>query len=494
MPDGTPAILNFAQAERHAAHVIITAYGESGCGKTYSLIKLGRGLVGPKGKLGMIDTETGRGRIYAGIGGGYLYAELTPPYTPERYIEAIDAAEKAGIDALIIDSGSHEWEGIGGVLELADQQTNSEGKALQGLIKWAKPKARHKKYVQRLLNSRMHLLISLRAKEKLVQLDKPPFPPGARRGDIVSAGFVPIQDKRFIFETTVQLFLPVYHERAKLGVPIIEKCPEDLLGAFPEGAHISEDTGRRIAEWVSGGTPIDREFEALKRAAEEVATEGTEALRAHWRGLSKSARDRLAGEVANLGSIAAAADQEQEERRREREQSHNTFQQISDETPFDHSPPASPGGGDRPGEDSASMDAPTSPPRQGEDHSPVGQPERNDDLGGSAPQPAGETERPLSHAAAPVASNLTQTAPAGRDAHASTDLLGDPPVPDLAVPLPKLRAPLGDWQFYSRQLHGVIAEGHDPAAIERANANGLEGLKRMAPDEHRAVMAALWRV
>src|SRR6202035_1132533 len=114
---------------------------------------------------------------------------------------------------------------------------------LEGLAKWAKPKARHKKYVQRLLNSRMHLLISLRAKEKMVQLtDKTPIPQGLKIGDIISAGYVPIQDKRFIFETTVQLFLPVYSNRNKLGVPMVEKCPEDLLGAFPDGGHIIEET------------------------------------------------------------------------------------------------------------------------------------------------------------------------------------------------------------------------------------------------------------
>lgn len=320
------AIVTFRRAIRAGSHIIITTYGESGCGKTYSLIKLGRGLVGPKGRLGLLDTETGRGLIYASVAGGYEYAELTPPFTPERYIEAINAAEEAGIAALIIDSGSHVWEGLGGVLEIADSNS------LKGLVKWAGPKARHKKYVQRLLNSRMHLLISLRAKEKMVQLtDKMTIPNGMKVGDIVSGGYVPIQDKRFIFETTVQLFLPVYSDRKRLGIPLVEKCPEDLWGAFPEGMHISEDTGHKIAEWVNGGVPIDQEYERMKRAAEEVAARGTDALRAHWRELTKAQRDRLAGLVDNLSSIGKAADAEAEERRREREQSHNAFRRVGGE-------------------------------------------------------------------------------------------------------------------------------------------------------------------
>ncbi len=299
--------VTFKPAVRKGAHVIITAYGESGCGKTLSLLRLGRGLVGPQGKLCMIDTETGRGMIYAdAIPGGYDYAELTPPFTPERYMEAVADAEAAGYDALILDSGSHEWIGIGGILEIAEEGKSQSGKALSGLIKWAKPKSRHKRYVQALLNSRMHLLISLRAKERMVQ-----------KGDaIVSEGYVPIQDKRFIFETTVQLFLPVYPDRRQLGVPRVEKCPADLVAAFPEGQQISEETGHIIAAWVGGGEAVDHAFEDMKRAAEEAAALGTAALRAHYE-KDRSLVKKLKSEEGNLRSIAAAADRDAADRAEE---------------------------------------------------------------------------------------------------------------------------------------------------------------------------------
>jgi hypothetical protein len=327
------SIVTFAPAVRQGTHVIITAYGMSGCGKTLSLLLLGRGLAGPKGRLALLDTETGRGKIYAKrIPGGYDYAELTPPFTPERYVEAVEAAEDAGIDVLVLDSGSHEWEGLGGVLEMADAGRSRSDKPLEGLIKWAKPKAAHKRYVHRLLNSRMHLLISLRAKEKMRQLTaKDTIPPGMRVGDIVSEGFAPIQDKRFVFETTVQLFLPL-SDRPHLGVPVVEKCPEDLLGAFPDGAHIGVETGQQIGMWVEGAEPVDHAFLALKLGAEAAAGEGKEALRSHWRTLSKAQRDHLASEVDNLSSIAAAADREAEERARERSNGHKSFQSVDEET------------------------------------------------------------------------------------------------------------------------------------------------------------------
>lgn len=298
-------IVTFKPVERRGSRVIITAYSDSGGGKTLSLLRLGRGLVGPEGKLCMIDTENGRGRIYAGaVPGGYDYAELTAPFSPDRYIQAIDDAEEAGYGALVLDSGSHEWASVGGVLEIADES------GAKGLLKWMAPKAKHKKYVQRLLRSQMHILISLRAKEKFVQLAKGDvIPEGMKIGDIISTGLIPIQDKRFVYETTVQLFFPTGGVR---GVPSLRwpefKCPADLEGAFPPGEQITEETGRRIAEWVAGGTPVDRQFEELKRRAEDAAAGGTEEYRKFWTTAGAPTQKRLAETHENNKSIATEAD------------------------------------------------------------------------------------------------------------------------------------------------------------------------------------------
>jgi hypothetical protein len=237
--------------------------------------------------------------MYANLAGGYDYGELTPPFTPERYSEAIKAAEEAGYEALIVDSGSHEWEGIGGTLENADQGKDRDGNALKGLIKWAAPKARHKRFVQSLLNTRMHLIICLRAKEKMVQ-----------KGDkIVSEGYVSIQDKRFIYETTVQLFMP-HEDPRRLGIPRLDKCPEDLLPAFPANERISVKTGEMIAAWVKGGIPVDHALETLRHEAEEAAEGGTKVLETFWHRLSVAQQKALKPYMENVKSIAATADAE----------------------------------------------------------------------------------------------------------------------------------------------------------------------------------------
>lgn len=310
------SIVNFEPAVRKGSHVIIVYYGESGCGKTLSAIKTARGLVGPAGKFAVLDTENERALIYAKEAGGWTHGNLTGPFTPERYTQAIQAAEAAGFDCLVIDSGSHEWEGIGGILEIA------EGSGLKGLVKWAGPKAMHKRYVQALLQTRMHLIICLRAKEKMRQLRADDaIPAGKKVGDIISDGYVSIQDKRFIYEATVQIFLPNPQvKNAKRGIPTIEKCPQDLLPVFDESKQIGIDTGERIREWINGGAPVNQGFEALKRAAEEAAGKGSEAFRAYWKATAAADRAKLQPQMDNLKSIAVAADAETERRKHEGQQ------------------------------------------------------------------------------------------------------------------------------------------------------------------------------
>lgn len=284
------AIITIEAFERKGSHALISLYGQSGSGKTLSAIYLARGLVGEKGKIAFLDTETGRGRIYANEAKGFGYAELTPPFTPERYVEAIKAIQDAGYDALVIDSASHEWDGIGGLIESADSSDK------KGLLKWANPKARHKKFVNSLLTTRMHLIICLRAKEKMVQTSSK---------EIVSEGFISIQEKNFMYDMTVQLHM------TKDGHFEVDKCPKDLRGAFPVGQPISQLNGQKVAEWINGGLPIDSKLHDLKVEAEEAANRGLVVLESFWKRITPAQQKILQPNLANLKSIAKVSDEEQ---------------------------------------------------------------------------------------------------------------------------------------------------------------------------------------
>lgn len=290
-------IIQIMPAVREGSHVLLSFTGPSGSGKTYTALKVARGLVGPKGRIGFLDTETGRGRLYASVT-NYDYGELTQPFSPARHIQAIDQFEKHGVDCLILDSGSHEWEGIGGCHDIA------EASRLKGLLKWAGPKAQHKRFVARLLNSRMHIITTLRARERFVQTTDP----DTGKEKIVNSGFHEIQERNFIFEQTVSvLLLPG-------GRKVVTKCPEELVGVFgavglETTGYLTEQTGADLALWVKGGQPLDMAWEAVRIMARETAEHGTGAYRQFFAGLSKSDQKRLSGtDHENLKSIAQEAD------------------------------------------------------------------------------------------------------------------------------------------------------------------------------------------
>jgi len=300
-------ILVFEQFVRTKFPVLICLFGFSGCGKTKSAIKIAKGL---GGKTMFMDTETGRGRVYAkdvdGFGMGYT--ELTPPFTPERYIAAIKQIERAGFDNLIIDSASHEWDGLGGMLEIADANVDSKGKKRQGLGKWS-VKSRHKTFMNTMMAGRMNIIICLRAKDKFIEaLDQ------NRQKTIIMDGFVPLQERNFKYDMMIQLPMPENGE----GRYIMDrekgfKCPGELLPFFKEGEQIHEGIGAKISEWVSTGAPVDEIMRQLKAEAMEHAEQGVDHFREYWKVLSKEIQLKLRPYLPNLESAAKTADLETDE-------------------------------------------------------------------------------------------------------------------------------------------------------------------------------------
>lgn len=283
----------YQRASRKGTYCLIGLTGQSGSGKTMSAILMARGLVGSNGKIALLDTENGRGSVFAGLT-AYDIDELWPPFAPSCYSSKVREAEKASYDCLIIDSGSHEWEGEGGVLEMAE----ATGK--QGLQKWLKPKTEHKKFINTVLQSRMHVILCLRGKEKLAQVRNQ----RTGKDEIVSMGIVPIQEERVLFEMTVSLIMSEENQ-----TPTIRKCPYDLVAAFPEGRRINEKTGEAIAEWLGGVPAVDHDAEELKRAAREQAKGGSEKMREYWAALTKEQRETLKPTLPDLQSAAKAADE-----------------------------------------------------------------------------------------------------------------------------------------------------------------------------------------
>src|SRR5687767_9200516 len=105
--------MQFSKAQRKQAKLRLAIAGPAGSGKTWGALEIARGL---GGRIAVIDTERGSASLYSERV-EFDSLDLGPPFTSERYIEAIRSAEKAGYDILLIDSITHEWNGSGGCCE-----------------------------------------------------------------------------------------------------------------------------------------------------------------------------------------------------------------------------------------------------------------------------------------------------------------------------------------------------------------------------------------
>lgn len=259
-------ILNIRQAQRAGARLVIGIAGISGSGKTFSALQLAWGLDnGDASKVGLLDTENRRGSLYADIlkdkkgkVNPFLIGDLDAPFSPERYIDAILEFQAAGVEVLVIDSVSHEWNGLGGVLDIVD----GHQKAIHG---WKDGKPRHKKFMNVLLQSDMHIIVCIRAAQKTDWKD-PKNPK--------SLGIMPVQQEEFMFEMTASMMM---WDGGKARE--VMKCPAELVPIFGENGSMQEGyltarNGLALRKWVEGGEPIDNRAEHARNTLRSVSERG----------------------------------------------------------------------------------------------------------------------------------------------------------------------------------------------------------------------------
>jgi len=232
-------ILQIRKAKREGARMVIGYQGISGSGKTMTAILTAYGLAGyDSSKVGFLDTENRRGSLYADVLKNeagevqpFLIGDLTAPFTPDRYADAIKEFEDAGVEVLVIDSVSHEWGGNGGCLDIAAN--------LKGPQAWKIAKGAHKRFMNALLLSSMHIIVCIRETEK-VDWTNPKDP--------IKLGLLPIQEKEFVYELTASLQM---RENGKAQGVL--KCPEELLPILGRGkGYITPADGKALRDWVDG--------------------------------------------------------------------------------------------------------------------------------------------------------------------------------------------------------------------------------------------------
>lgn len=250
------SVIQIRKAQRANARLLITLASWTGKGKTFTAIQLGYGLANYKAeKVGLLDAENRRGSLHADIlekatkptNERFLIGDLVAPFSPRRYVDAMEEFEAAGIEVLIIDSTTHEWEGIGGCQDIAEAGNPK-------IPNWNFAKKEHKRFMDKMLQCDMHIICCVRAREKT----KPERKDG--KLEFVELGLQPIQEKNFMFEATASLMM--YDEGMRQEVL---KCPAALLGILGrKSGYITADDGKRLRDWVDGALQLDPTVEKFR--------------------------------------------------------------------------------------------------------------------------------------------------------------------------------------------------------------------------------------
>ena len=290
----------FKPAVREQVGLLIALAGASGSGKTYSALRMAKGL-SANGKIAFIDTEARRGLHYAAEF-QFMHADMRPPFEPVRFIEAIRAAEAAGADVVILDSFSHEYDGQGGIIDWADRLAESGVKSPGN---WKEPKQAHKKMMNALLQCRASVIFCLRADEKIEIIRE------GGRTQVRPLGWMPICEKRFMFEMTASFTLtPDKPGLVQFNLP--HKLQQQHRPMFPEGQQIGEQAGQALAEWARGGSPSQRRAPAegapephaaapSTAPEDELLAEGRSRAEAGWEAYKQWISERTDAEKNQIG-------------------------------------------------------------------------------------------------------------------------------------------------------------------------------------------------
>lgn len=235
-------------AERRQAKIKMALQGPSGSGKTMGALFIAYGLCSDWNKIAVIDTESYSASLYAHLG-KFRVLNIAAPFTPEKYMEALQVCTKAGAEVIIIDSISHEWEGAGGILDIHSSMAGNS------FTNWGKLTPRHNAFVQAILQCPVHIVATTRTKQDYVLSE--------RNGKQVpeKVGLKSVTRDGMDYEFTLVLDLDIKHNAI---------ASKDRTGVFMDKPEfkITPATGEQILHWCNQG---------IHKSLEELLAEQIEA-------------------------------------------------------------------------------------------------------------------------------------------------------------------------------------------------------------------------
>lgn len=223
----------FVKASRQRAYIKMALTGPSGSGKTLSALYLAQGLAGKDGKIALIDTENKSASLYSDKA-DFDTDDIVPPFTIEKCAKSIQEAVDGGYTVVVIDSISHFWAGEGGLLA---QKESLDSHNKGGFNNWAPISKKQEQFKSALLQSPIHVIVTMRSKQEYVVETGSNGSKSAPR----KVGMAPIQREGMEYEFTTVLDISMNHEA------VVSKDRTSLFDGVV--GVLTPEHGRRLREW-----------------------------------------------------------------------------------------------------------------------------------------------------------------------------------------------------------------------------------------------------
>lgn len=223
----------FQKAVKRKAKLKLALTGAAGSGKTYSALRMATGM---SGKVAFIDTENSSASLYSDRF-AFDVLDLQPPFTHDKFAQAVNDAVAGGYEVVVIDSASHFWEGVLAYKDALDKRGGNS------YTNWNEAGQKFKIVLDAVLQSPIHVICCMRSKMDYVQEKDD-------RGKTVirKVGLAPIMRDGISFEFTTVLDIDEAHHA---------KASKDRTALF--GDHIfqvTEETGKKLLEWLNTGADV----------------------------------------------------------------------------------------------------------------------------------------------------------------------------------------------------------------------------------------------
>lgn len=251
------------KATRKQAKLRLGIAAPSGAGKTMGALLLAYGITRDWEKIGMIDTEEGSGELYVGTQthdltiGDYLYTRISGDFNPKAYTDCIKAMENAGVELIIVDSLTHAWSGVGGLLEKQGKIADKSGNSYTA---WRTVTPEHNALVNAMLQSKCHIVATIRSKVEYAM----------QKGDdgkysVQKMGMAPVQREGMEYEFTVFFDIDTQHNARASKDRTGLFSQETASGAIEKKIFvISQEIGTILNDWLNRGEkPLHEEVSEL---------------------------------------------------------------------------------------------------------------------------------------------------------------------------------------------------------------------------------------